>query len=262
MRYSNRNAITVNILLFILILSLATSVRVYAKDNTAEDSVKNNSLTVDTWSMEFQINKLFQPKRFNGFTMYAKYQNDLHDAVRLGFGFNFINLQSADIIDLNNIGIILEDPTKVDLNTRYNYNSQNYTISFQFVKYPYINSNVLFYFGLGPELGYSKSVLKNNYYDFNSGNPYYISNSLELWSAGVAGFLGAEWFFTQNMSLSAEYEIKTSEQWGTLAVVNRVAVYNPVSKAYSFHEVQTSHYPSDFKFSADNVEFGISFYFL
>ncbi len=148
------------IFLFLLILLFTIPTNNFGQDKIPKDSVKNNALVPGTWSMQFQINKLFQSKSYNGFTFYGIFQINRHNAVRMGFGLNFINLKSADFVDLANIEILLVNPQSVNPAFKYDYNSQQYSLTFQFVEYPYITSNVLFYFGAGPELGYSRSVLK------------------------------------------------------------------------------------------------------
>lgn len=248
------------IFLFILFFLFANPTYNFAQSKAPKDSVKNNALVPGTWAMQFQINKLFQSKNYNGFTFYGKYQNNRHNAVRAGFGLNFMNLKSADFVNLAYIGILLEDPRNVDTNTKYDYNSQQYSLTFQFIEYPYINSNVLFYLGAGPDLGYSRNVLKANFsYTYP---PYYDSNSLELWSVGIAGVLGAEWFFTRNMSISAEYDIIAEIEWGTLDDITGNVFYNSQTKTNTQQEIRTGHNPSNFRISANNVEFGLSFYFL
>lgn len=82
-----------------------------------------------------------------------------------------------------------------------------------------------------------------------------------MWSAGISGFLGAEWFFTKNMSLSAEYDILANIEWGVLDYIQGNSYYNNQNKIIN-EETRTGHNPGDFKFSANNVEFGLSFYFL
>ena len=91
-------------------------------------------------------------------------------------------------------------------NTTTDNNATAIDVTAQYLFYSLTSKNIWFYFGAGPSVGIGYS---NRNQVHNSTNA--ITDSREdknnNWSVGILGSAGVEWFFSDQMSLQAEYGI-------------------------------------------------------
>lgn len=158
-------------ILFVLVSLLISNAVNFCQDTTA------NALKCGKFAIQFQVGSSFTLRPFSGASFSGKYQLSSESAVRFGIGIN----GSTDFENkVNN-----HDTTKAQ-NLDFNLNAQ-------YIRYLKTVEDVSLYAGTGPY--YSRYFYRSDF-SHNRDND---------WSIGINFLLGVEWFFKDNMSLSAEY---------------------------------------------------------
>ncbi len=160
-----------NVLMGIIIFCLIN------QNGFSQDSSKN-SLKQSMFALQFQIGNNFTLESFQGSTLSFKYQILDESAIRVGFSI-------SSYVETSREENFIEKPREKSIEL---------TINAQFIQYLKTFEDISLYTGGGPK-----------FYD-----RYYTLGDFgheKIWSLGLDGILGAEWFFKKNMSLSAEYGI-------------------------------------------------------
>lgn len=114
-------------------------------------------------------------------------------------------------------------------------------ISTHFLWYFETESDVFLFLGAGPLVEYSHS----------RGDYSYVSEHTTIWTVGVGGAIGAEWFATRHIAIHAEYQAAGRYTSGkSESLDDRVpeeGVYKLLTKSW--------------RFDAQKVLFGLSVYF-
>jgi hypothetical protein len=140
-------------------------------------------------------------------------------------------------------------------------NSNSIQLSFQYLTYATPNSHTSIYFGIGPLTGINwakDNVTHENVYvngALSQSNDNLSSNGYSL---GLLGSAGIEWFFSDHISLHAEYSLSASYTWVTEEFKSsyRNKYYSsPVIYSYEENTKRSSTYWS---LSGQSVLFGLS----
>lgn len=185
----------------------------------------------DRYALQFGIGSNFTIKNFNGSTFSGKYFFGENNGIRLDISFSASDqTQELRVND--------ETKTLEDVNTVSFFISPNYFIR------PIKNDDVYFYLLAGPRLGFSYQILKGENRDPISGNNNSIKNTGIKIGAKIGS--GVEYYFKENMSLSAEYALSLEYRYS-------ISERNSTSKTYQLSRAVL--------FNPLNVLFGLSVYF-
>jgi hypothetical protein len=190
------------------------------------------------YALQFQISDNFNLTNFQGTTFSGKYHFSSRDAIRLGLSIDFGNADlDAETNQFDSVNV-------AEANSSSNYFSM--TLKTQYIRYFVETDNIGFYGGAGPFITYSTSTNESKTTGTPNDNHYTdTSNNFVL---GVDFIAGVEWFFTKNMSLSAEYGFNFSYKSRT-----------------SEREIESGPYSNSnqklYSFSGNDINFGISVYF-
>jgi hypothetical protein len=207
---------------FVLILSAAVTV-------SADESARDNSIEPGSWSIQFSIDDDFQLASFAGSAISLKRHWSEGRALRGGLSFG------ARTLDTDNSNITPD----TSYSTTRDSNQGSVSTNLFYMVYPAPDREVLLFFGAGPIFSYSRT--KTNYPDADR------NNYSRIWSAGLAGVFGVEWFASRSISLMAEY-------------TGNFSYISSVKEAYS--RGRTNKVDEQF-FNIDStgVRFGLSAYF-
>ena len=162
-----------------------------------DGQVKYDSL--GNYALLFQVQQNLSLSNFSGMVISGKYRISSTSAIRAGIGF-LANMQNFNDREQYNPSSGTSD---WDLRTR---NSRQWMITgkMQYILGLKKAKNINIYLGGGPGLGFSKSTASRDYSDsYGSVDSYSYETS--YWFVSLEAIFGAEWYFTRNMSLSAEY---------------------------------------------------------
>jgi hypothetical protein len=82
-------------------------------------------------------------------------------------------------------------------------NSLSFALYVTKLKYAYRNKNLYLYYGYGP---FGK-------YSFQYSADSYQQTTTNIFSGGLSGYLGVEWFFYEHFSLFTEYSLNATMQY-------------------------------------------------
>lgn len=185
------------------------------------------------YALQFQITQNFSLSSFQGSIISGKYNFSENDAVRLGISINSNTQDNNGLNTYNN-----QSQKYSNINTSV---VNNYSIMVQYIKNNYYLSGINFYYGGGPNIGYYYS--ESNYKDISQNN-----RAIERqWNYGINAIAGVEWYFINNMSLSAEYGILFNH-------------FEDV-KANTQINVGSESKTNGFQVNAYSVRFGLAVYF-
>ena len=231
---------TIFVLIFIAVLAAIVTI-------PSETSARENSLKKDKWALQFEIDRDFDLSGFQGNTLSIKKHTADNRAYRLGFTF-FLDIGDSETLRILNDTILL--PRERD------FNSRRFNFSFQKIYYASTDASVNLFYGIGTAFSFQHS--NNESVSFNrSLTQVRINNSTnDLWSAGMTGIIGAEWFFAENMSLLGEYNTVAKYTRSNREDESRI-IESGVILGSSFSESKTD----SFRISSSSVKFGLSVYF-
>lgn len=171
----------------------------------AQDSTVSKDFRFKSHSIQFQINDMFRISDFQGSLISYKYHFNNNLAIRFGLGFS-TNTSDGDDYREN----LVTDTTGSSFYGQSNNmdkSSIDIILKSQFLYYFNPNQNVKLYAGLGPY--FTSTIRDNDYritqYDDNSENLEIQKNDQDYFKAGLSASYGLEWFFTEDISLLAEY---------------------------------------------------------
>lgn len=191
--------------LFILISCSVVAGQIFAQ----EDSTVANSLTNSAMALQFGIRNAFTLSTFQGGTIAMQYHLSPTSAFRGGITVsgstgdrttNSLMTQSADTIS-GNSGSRSQDATSVILDLQYLW-------------YANPDNEMLLYLGTGPHVGYTHSRDDQTVQFVTQPSTYGSASNLStLWSIGLSGVVGVEWFPQRRISLHAEYMSFLRYEW-------------------------------------------------
>ena len=204
-----------------------------------------NSIEDGAWALQFQITNNFTLTSFEGTTISIKHFTSSTNALRLGATLG------ASVSDNDN-----NSPTSIDsirATSSNDVNSQSIAVQLHFLVYPSPTSDVNLFLGLGPFGSYfrSRSSVENDH--LVDSRDSVLSRSATTgygWGIGVNALIGAEWFATHGISVSAEYSTS--------------AGYSSSTTTTDFDVPQSSsseRTSKGFNLNSSSVRFGISAYF-
>ncbi len=160
------------------------------KAQTQEASTAGSAMTKGAWAMQFSITDNFRLLPFSGATLSLKRHYSANKALRFGLslGGNFSTS---------------EDKNPNETQAESDYNNQSIGLVSEYVFYPSSEKSAKLFLGVGPSLGFSRSSETKSIPSIQS--QFRGKNVTRIWSAGVIGVLGVEWFANAHISLLAEY---------------------------------------------------------
>jgi hypothetical protein len=222
-----------------------------AADSLRVDKSRDNALHPGMWALMFQIDEDIVPKPFEGLGIALKRHWSRKTALRLGFDIG-LSVNEDDLESWRSVDDTLQNESD-ELNKT---NGQNVAVELLYMMYPWPDSYINFFWGLGPVISFSRSDQKRDrdavHYDSGSSRLYrsYYSRS---WSAGLKGAAGVEWFATRRISFHMEYQL-------TLTYRSRYTEMEDINDYYSSEEFRkiTS---GDWSLQTSTVVVGLSMYF-
>ena len=207
------------------------------------------------WTMEFGITSNLTLTSFQGTTIsLSKFTSDFE---KYRFGISFSGTDGSS--DQNSANYAMDT-----LSSRGGQNSDNVNyalqISFQYVTYATPNAPTSFYFGIGPLIGYGWTKNQSRSTTSNLSGSQSFSNSTSEtnnYSLGFLGSLGVEWFFSEHLSVHAEYGLAATYTWGkteSTSVSQYMYTYSP---GYS-NRSNSSTTTTNWSLSGQKVLFGLS----
>jgi len=235
-----------------------------SSDKPDTTSPRQNLLKPDTWALQFGIASNFTLTSFQGSVLSIKRQLNSHEAIQLGIGGSLANQNSTSNSSSRN--------ELIDTLTYGNSGSGTNTggsvqVNLQYVYYLNPDADVNIYVGVGPTIGYSRTIYKYDYIPVPPAPPdsvyiYYPSSnnqSYRSWNAGVTGMLGAECFILKFLSVHAQYRLNiTYNESNSTYSSNGVSYSNTRFFNSSASSQSKSH---GWQLNPNSVLFGLSVYF-
>jgi hypothetical protein len=178
---------------------------------TAFEALKNGNNAI-----EFQLGSALS-RRSSGLSLFFKHSKSRVSAIRMG-----INLSTA-ISSASYDNLVKQDSTNYSYNDKNDQNNQNVSVLVQYIRYISIKAPLRIYWGLGPRVGYSHAsqTITRNSTDPNQPNDKIKQRQYSI-SGGIEGTLGAEWFATHRISLTAEYGANLIYQYSHSRVTSNI----------------------------------------
>ena len=235
-----------------ILLVFASFSTLFAQDSM---SVIGNFIDGHPWTMDFGIASNLTLNTFQGATIsigrftsdYQKYRLGLSTSMRLNSGDQNGNSFAADTLSGFNKG-------------NNDDNSYSVSVTFQYLTYATPSNHTSIFFGFGPTIGISWSKQSNNSSSTsvsNSEDIYNRSSSSNGYSAGILGSCGVEWFFSEHISIHAEYGLAFQYSKST----NDSDVYQKYTYQSTIYDNRKSHLSgssSGWYLSGQDVLFGLS----
>jgi hypothetical protein len=191
--------------------------------------------------LQFEVSNDFKLTSFDGVIVSLKYHFSPKFAVRFGAGVNAssndLNVEFKDYYS----GYTGFEPVN-DWSHEFIFNSN-------FLFYPKPNKLFKIFFGIGPRASYMNSNDERIYVDGYKGY-----RESEMWTIGLNGVIGAEWFPLKFLSLFGEYSVYGTYGKSTLKNYVRNNLTGEIVEYYN-------QYSDNFQFRGNIARLGISVYF-
>ncbi len=219
---------------FLIVFGSLTGTISGQNDMQATQDQQSGPALKNTWSFQAGISEHFTLRNFDMVSVSVKRHFSNKSALRLGTWINF-NAREKSQSEIKNW-----DGSNADMETEYRYYFA--ALSVQYITYLSSVKDVKCYLGIGPRIRFE--YWKTTYESQSDALTRLGGDSGEIF-AGLQSNLGAEYFFTDNISLIAEYGA-ILDFWG-------------YSDLYNFK----NELSSGFRFSLSSlpVNFGVSVYF-
>jgi hypothetical protein len=205
--------------------------------------------------MDFGISSNFTLSTFQGTTIsIGKFISD-HQKYRIGISTS-VNSNSAD----QNADSFTADTLVSRSKQNSETDSYSLQLSFQYLTYATPNAHTSFYFGIGPfgGIGWDKNNNGSTNYYVNTSQDRTNSNSSRTnYSIGILGSLGVEWFFSENISLHAEYGLAATYIWSKNESTNKNGTTSPYTY-YASNKNTNSSSTSNWSLAGQKILFGLS----
>jgi hypothetical protein len=245
---------TVHFTHILLAVALAICVSAASVFSQTEEATTNNSLRDGAWALQFQVGNNFTLSSFQGTVISVKRNCSPSHAIRVG-----VSLSSEFSDEDRGSKSFAPDTIRESNTTTSSSNSQNISLTGQYLFYTDPEAEVNFFFGGGPAIGFSRSNGKSEtvplVIGLNLGKTSREASST-LWSLGISGAAGIEWFFAAKFSLHAEYDASLSYVWQK---DESTQLAYSASGALQTRATEENH-RKRLLFSGDRVRFGLSVY--
>ena len=189
------------------------------------------------FALQFQISENFTLTNFQGTIFSGKYHLGKRSAVRLGLSFSLDDYDSENETSIGD---------SINSGQNSSYNGVDFRIYSQYIYYPVSVSDIGFYIGSGPFIGFGNNETEQTYEIFDSTADK-STNSNDLFTIGIDAIIGIEWSFNRWMTISAEYGLQ-------------LYYLNTTERTEAFDRVRERNLDS-FRLTSSAVKFGISVYF-
>lgn len=216
----------------------------------------NNYLVRGSWSLQFRISNNFTLSSFEGALISAKRHLSNNSAIRFGLSLS----GSTGDISTDNIASRIDSLTNDTSNNSSDGELSDISVgaTTQIMFYTTSDKKIDFYFGVGPDLSYTRSKRDYDLQYIQQDDPIRNGKDTDYsrtWTFGLLGSWGVEYFVTQKLSLMAEYG----------AGLGYYSRYRE-SKRTQFIDERTqttlrTEEENRFRFYSSNVNFGLSVYF-
>ena len=152
---------------------------------TETQAAPKNSLVKGAWALQFRVDSDAILSEFGG-SIAMKRHVSAQSAFRVGFDFGLSSGEASTTPPSGNGQENDRDAEMVGMFVDY-------------LRYTDVESPIHFFWGTGPFGSFSRS--KNSSRVASSET----ESVTKVWSAGISGRVGVEWFFTRTLSLHAEY---------------------------------------------------------
>lgn len=213
----------------------------------SEISARENSLKKDKWALQFEIDRDFDLRGFQGNTLSIKKHTADNRAYRLGITF-FLDFGDSESFRVLNDTILY--PLERD------FDSRGFNISLQKIYYASTDASVNVFYGIGTAFSFQHGNNESVSYNRSRTQVQFSNSTNSSWSAGIMGVFGVEWFFADNMSLLGEYNSTAKYSQSKREDESRI-IGSGVILNTSFSESKTE----TFRISSSQVKFGLSVYF-
>jgi hypothetical protein len=229
-----------HVLLVLACLIIPSIVLSAPADSSAVENTRPNSLHAGAWALEFSFAGGFYDTELT-----AKRHWTSQSALRLGFSISTDSRSQAFAADTT-VTVRSQSYDSDDLTTR---------VTLVFQHYPNLSAPAQFYFGVGPFVGYSRHTENGERMD---SDPFYgytdhYTREDNTWSGGATFLIGAEWFVSRALSMSAEYNIDGGYRKGEATrTTEREGAGAPLRETDDW---------SEWFLQTGNARFGLGFYF-
>ena len=189
------------------------------------------------FALQFQISDNFNLTNFQGTTFSGKYHFSNKDALRLGLSLDFGDAKlDGQTNQYDTVNVAKINATQ---------NSFGFILKAQYIRYLVETNAIAFFSGVGPFFSYNKTTNETN----SEGTPEdrNYKNTTDGYSVGLDLLLGVEWFFTNNMSLSAEYGLNL--------------MYRSRTNSFESEVTSGSTHETTYGITGNKINFGFSVYF-
>ncbi|MCK4549376.1 MAG: outer membrane beta-barrel protein [Candidatus Krumholzibacteria bacterium] len=218
-------------------------------DSARVDELRENALHPGMWALMFQIDEDIVPRPFDGMSVAAKYHMSRKTALRLGLSFGFSS--NDNTVDDRTIE---DDTIRWDGSNTSTGNSQSLLLEALYVRYPWPDSYINAFWGVGPYASFSRSESESE--SHNIGYSRYQDRYSRHYAVGLKGVLGVEWFASKRISFHAEYQAVIRYRWGfSERTTSHVDTEGSLDERYG--KAETDYW----SFYGDKVLFGVSMYF-
>jgi hypothetical protein len=230
-------------LFVVLILICLGSILTLAQDSAR---MAENALADKKWALQFGIANNFTLTNFQSGGASIKKMLSPDKAFRLGVDFHG-NFSGDDQIGQSTPGDTFYIPPTHDTNF------QSIAINSQWIWYPNPAEDVLFFYGFGPSVSFTRTRNTNEDGFRLPQNIFTSRRESRSWGVGLNGVCGVEWFATRSISLSAEYVVGLMYSWQ----MSESSSQRSTDTFVSYTEF-TQH---SIALSSSSVRFGVSAYF-
>jgi len=208
---------------------------------------RENSLKKGKWALQFEIDRDFDLKGFQGSTLSVKKHTADNRAYRLGLSIS---------LDVDDGEIIQQLNDSVPIPGDKDFNSRGLGINLQKIYYVKGTLSIYPFFGIGAAASFYHSKNETEYRDASGSYVEYRKNTLDSWVTGLSGIFGVEWFFANDLSLLGEYSTFLNYSESNGKDEGRSVRNGSLVRSSKFQEQSHS-----FRISSSTVKFGLSVYF-
>lgn len=155
-----------------------------------------NSLTAGAWALQFQVLGDFDLAAFDGAMIAVKKHTSPSGAWRLGVDV-IVNTTDRNREERTDSGILPERGSESESDR------EMVALFLQRLFYRNPKSEINLFFGVGPRLGYDRSSVE--VHDILDTAVRITKTYRRVWSVGMTGLVGIEWFPHRSISLSGQY---------------------------------------------------------
>ena len=243
------NKLMVGVCMVLLTSVVATLSFAADADSSRVDEPRENALHPGMWALMFQIDEDIVPRPFDGMSVAAKYHMSRKGALRLGLSFGF-NSNDNTIDDRT----VEDDTIRWDDTNTGTGNSQSLLLEALYIRYPWPDSYINAFWGVGPYASFSRS--ESEIEAHAAGYSRYEDRYTRHYAVGLKGVLGVEWFASKRISFHAEYQAIIRYRWGfSERRMSHVDTEGSIDERYN--KADTEYW----SFYGDKVLFGVSMYF-